>query len=62
MNPQQIVEKMIMGNSNPMLTNLVKMAQKGNSSGIEQFARNLCKQKGIDFAKEFANFMSQMKR
>lgn len=62
MNPQQIVEKMIMGNSNPMLTNLVKMAQKGNSNGIEQFARNLCKQKGIDFDKEFATFMSQIKR
>lgn len=34
--------------SNPMIKNAMSMAQSGNSKGIEQMARNLCKEKGIN--------------
>ena len=50
-NPQQFLQQM-MGNSivmkNPIARNAIQMAQKGDSKGIEQMARNLCKEKGID--------------
>ena len=63
-NPQQMVEQMIqsMGGDNLMLGNLIQMAKNGNKQNIEQFARNICKSKGIDFDKEFSSFMSNFKQ
>lgn len=50
-NPQQFMQQ-IMGNSqimsNPMMKNTMQMAQNGDMKGVEQMARNLCKEKGID--------------
>lgn len=60
-NPKQILEQLVMGNSNPMMDNLMKMAQEGNGKSLETFARNICKQKGLNFDTEFAKFMSQIK-
>lgn len=61
-NPQKFLQQM-MGNSsvmkNPMARNAMQMAQKGDSKGIEQMARNLCKEKGIDFDKSFSDFKNQ---
>jgi len=49
--PQRFIQQ-IMGNnqlmSNPMMKNTVQMAQKGDMQGIEQMARNLCKEKGLN--------------
>ena len=59
--PQQILQKMISNNSNPVLNNLIKMAQSGDSKGVENFARNICKERGKDFDKEFSGFMSNFK-
>ena len=59
-NPQQLVMNAIRGmsgNSNPMINNLLTMAQNGDSKGIEQFARNFMKEKGKDFDTEFNAFM-----
>lgn len=62
-NPQQLLQKaMGMGNNNPMISNLLAMAQKGNSEGIEQFARNYCKERNMDFDKEFSAFMSNFNK
>ena len=63
-NPQQMAEQMMqsVGGNNPMLGNLMQMAKDGNNQNIEQFARNICKLKGIDFDKEFSSFMSNFKR
>ena len=63
-NPQQMAEQMIqsMGGNNPMLGNLMQLAKGGNTKNIEQFARNICKSKGIDFDKEFSSFMSNFKQ
>ena len=50
-NPQEFMQK-IMENSqvmqNPMAKNAIEMAQQGNMQGIEQMARNLCKEKGLN--------------
>lgn len=50
-NPQEVVKQLI-GNGNPMLNNLVKMAEEGDYQGVENFARNLCKEQGRDFDSE----------
>lgn len=62
-NPQQMAEQMIqsMGGNNPMLGNLMQLAKDGNTKNIEQFARNICKSKGIDFDTQFEDFMKQLK-
>lgn len=50
-NPQQIFQQM-MGNNpamnNPIMKNAFEMSKKGDSKGIEELARNLCKEKGIN--------------
>lgn len=49
--PQQFLQNM-MGNNqimrNPMAKNTLEMAQKGDFQGIENIAKNLCKEKGIN--------------
>lgn len=62
-NPKTFLMNMLsqqMGNQNPMIKNLLDMAQNGDNGGVETFARNLCKEKGLDFDKEFKSFMSQI--
>ena len=49
--PQQFIQQMMGNNqimSNPIIKNALGMAQSGNGKGIEQMARNLCKEKGIN--------------
>lgn len=55
-NPQQFVMNMAQQNSNPMINNLIQMAQKGDTKGIENFARNFFKQQGQDFDQIMSNF------
>lgn len=61
MNPQQIVMNMIKNNSNPIVANLISMAQQGNTAGVENFARNYLKENGKDYDSEFSNFMNNFK-
>lgn len=49
--PQQFMRQIANNNqlmSNPMMKNTIQMAQQGNMQGIEQMARNLCKEKGLN--------------
>lgn len=59
-NPQQLIISFLQQQNNPMANNLLQMAQNGNTSGIEQIARNICAQKGLDFDKEFNSFKQQL--
>lgn len=45
--PKKIVMQMV-GN-NPILLNVIDMAEKGDNKGVEQFARNICEQRNINF-------------
>ena len=47
---QMIVNKLTQnfGNSNPMMNNVIGMAQKNDVKGLEEFARNLAKEKGVN--------------
>lgn len=58
--PEELLQKMVNDN-NPILNNLINMARSGDSKGVENFARNLYKDQGRDFDKEFSEFMSNFK-
>lgn len=57
--PQNILSKMNM--NNPILNNVMSMAKNGDMQGVENFARNVCKQRGLDFDKEFNKFKENFK-
>lgn len=61
-NPKDIAMKMLKNNTNPIFNNLMQMMEKGDDKGIEQFARNICKEKNIDFDKQFGEFMNNFKK
>ena len=60
-NPMQMLNSLISRNTNPIIKDLVQKAQSGDTKSVEQFARNMCKEKGVDFDKEFTRFMSNFK-
>lgn len=58
-NPQQMVMSMLEQNANQgnaVAANLMQLARQGNTREIEQIARNIAKEKGVDFDKEFNSF------
>lgn len=57
-NPQQLIMQYLQKemSSTPIGQNLLDMAQKGDSAGIEQVARNIMASKGLDYDKEFNAF------
>lgn len=60
-NPQEAIIDMAGGNNNPVLKNAVEMAKNGNNDGVMKLAENLCKEKGINFEKEFNKFSKDYK-
>ena len=60
-NPQQVIEKLMKNNSNPVINNLIQLSKNGDVKTIESFAKNMFKEKGRDFDKEFSEFMSYFK-
>ena len=58
--PQQFVMNMLGQNQTPMGMQLINLAKTGNTNQIEQFARNICKERGMDFDKSFSEFMKQI--
>lgn len=60
-NPQQLLNNMVGKNSNPMINNLIDMAKKGDTEGVQKFAKNIFKEQGRDFDKEFSEFMGNFK-
>lgn len=58
---QFVLNSFMKNNSNPMFSQLIEMANKGDSKGVENFARNLLKERGMDFDEEFAKFRNSFK-
>lgn len=61
-NPQQLFARFMQQNQNPMVNNLIRMAQSGNTKELENFARNALKEQGKDFDTEFAKFIENFKK
>ena len=59
MTPKGILSQMQI--KNPIIGNVMNMAQNGDSKGVENFARNICKQRGIDFDTAFGQFRNNFK-
>ena len=58
-NPQNMIMGMLeqtASSGDPMAQNLLFLVNSGNQREIEQVARNVAKEKGIDFDKEFNSF------
>ena len=61
-NPEQLSLSMLeqqASNSNPLLSNLILLAKEGKGKDIEQIARNIVNEKGLDFDVEFNKFKQQ---
>ena len=61
-NPKDMAINMLKNNTNAIFNNLMQMMENGDDKGIEQFARNICKEKNIDFDKQFGEFMNNFKK
>ena len=61
-NPQSFVFQMLEQNAqnNPFFANILQLVKNNNTSEIEQIAINMCKEKGIDFNKEFNSFKNNL--
>jgi hypothetical protein len=56
-NPQQLVINLLQTQANnPIAANLLNMAQHNDGAGIEQVARNVCQQQGVNFDEAFNSF------
>ena len=57
-NPEQMMMSMLerSAQNNPILENLLNMAKNNDSEGIENYVRNVAREKGIDYDKEFNSF------
>lgn len=61
-NPQQLAMNLLQQNmgDSPLGANLMQLAKNNQGADIEQIVRNLAKQQGVDFDKEFAAFKQML--
>ena len=57
-NVNQIIQQM--ANANPMINNLLQ-SSKNNPQAIENFVKNICQERGINFDKEYNEFKEKLK-
>lgn len=62
-NPQAFVINMLKerAGQNPVLGNLANLVEAGKTGEVEQVVRNIAKERGIDFDKEFNSFKQMFK-
>ena len=61
--PNQFMQNMANNNQiigNPMARNALQMMQNGDGKGLEEMARNLCKERGMDADKVLQQFKNQL--
>ena len=60
-NPQQVLLSLLnqQAGNNPVMKNALDMVQKGDTKGVEQLARNMANEKGIDVDKAIADIRKQ---
>lgn len=60
-NPQQLMISILsQQTNNPLFSNLLNLAKNGQTADIEQIARNIMKERGVDFDKEFQAFKQSL--
>lgn len=60
-NPQQMIMNMMrqQAGSNPVMNNALQMMEKGDNAGLENLARNLCKERNINPDEAFNQIKGQ---
>lgn len=60
-NPQQMIMNMMkqQAGSNPVINNALQMMEKGDNAGLENLARNLCKERNINPDEAFNQIKGQ---
>ena len=61
-NPQQMMMNMLeqQSGNNPVFKNLLNLAKENKTNDIEQVARNMFREQGRDFDKEFTDFRQML--
>lgn len=61
-NPQQVLLNLLnqQAGNNPVMRNALDMVQRGDTKGVEQLARNMANEKGIDVDKAVADIRKQL--
>ena len=59
--PKEFVNNYARQNNNPILNNLIQMAQQNDVKGLENFARNLLNGQGRNYDEEYNNIMNMFK-
>ena len=61
-NPQQLAMTLLeqQAGNNQMFANLLKLAKNNQTKEIENFARNVCQEKGVDYDSEFNRFKNTL--
>lgn len=61
-NPQQLMLNILQSNfsNSPMGANLLALAKQNKTTEIEMIARNICKQRGIDYDTAFDSFKKNL--
>lgn len=61
-NPQQLMISILENQmaNNPMGQNLLSLAKNNQTQDIEQIARNICQQRGVDYDTAFNNFKNSL--
>lgn len=61
-NPQQLIMSVLeqQGQNNPFYQNLINLAKGNNTVELEKIARNMLKERGLDYDKEFSKFKQSM--
>lgn len=61
-NPQQSIIQIVeqQAGGNPFFENLISLAKCNKGEEIETIARNMFKEKGLDFDKEFTSFKQSL--
>ena len=61
MNPQQLLASILQNNTNPIIQNAVNLAQSGNMPALEQLARNLAQQRGLNYDEQLAKLKNSLR-
>ena len=59
--PKEAVISMVKSNNNPMIKNLIEMAEKGQIEDLKTFGRNLYREGGRNFDEEYNSFVEKIK-
>lgn len=61
-NPQQVMLNFLEGQmqNSPLGENLLNLARNNKTAEIEQIARNICAQRGVDYDQAFNSFKRQL--